>query len=64
MTIYYVGEKEFHSLTAAKEEMKRTGEPGTKVKVWANGDWESCGEIKLKGSNRCHLEGARPSRQY
>ncbi len=64
MTIYYVGEKEFGTLKAAKAEMKRTGEPGVKVKVWANGDWENCGEIKLKGSNRCHIEGARRSHQY
>ena len=64
MTIYHVGEKEFLSLTEAKAEMRRTGLPGSKVKVWANGDWEPCGEIKLKGSNRCRIVGARNSNQY
>ena len=57
MTLYFVGEKEFTSLSAAKAEMKRAGKPGEKVKVWANGDWEPCGEITLKGFNRCHIVG-------
>ena len=61
MTLYYVGGKEMTSLREAKAEMKRTGKKGEKVKVWANGDWEPCGEIKLKGSNRCHIVGARNS---
>lgn len=59
MTIYYVGDKDFTSLTEAKKEMRRTGKKGEKVKIWANGDWESCGEILLKGSNRCHIVGGR-----
>lgn len=57
MTIYYVGDKEFTSLTAAKAEMRRTGKKGEKVKVWANGDWEPCGEIILNGRNRCRVVG-------
>ena len=64
MTIYYVGDKDFTSLNAAKAEMKRTGKKGEKFKVYANGDWEPCGEIKLKGSNRCHLVGARNCNSY
>lgn len=64
MTIYYVGEYQTTSLAAAKAEMRKTGLTGEKVKVWANGDWEPCGEIKLKGSNRCHIVGARESNQY
>lgn len=64
MTIYYVGGEEFTSLTAAKKEMKRTGLPGEKVKIWANGDWESGGEIKLKGNNRIRIRGARNSDSY
>ena len=55
MTIY---------LRAAKAEMKRTGNPGQKVKVYANGEWIPCGEIKLRGSNRCHIVGARNSNTY
>ena len=57
MTIYYVGDKDFTSLAEAKKEMRRTGKKGEKVKVWANGDWEPCGEILLKGSNRWHIVG-------
>ena len=57
MTIYYVGNKDFTSLAEAKKEMRRTGNKGEKVKVWANGDWEPCGKILLKGSNRCHIVG-------
>jgi len=57
MTIYSVGDKEFTSLTEAKKEMRRTGKPGSKTKVWANGDWENCGEITLKGTNRCRIVG-------
>ena len=64
MTIYYVGENQYPSLTEAKAEMKRTGLTGSKVKVWANGDWEPCGEIKLRGSNRCHIVGAHNSNTY
>ena len=64
MTLYYVGDKEFTSLKAAKAEMKATGKKGEKAKVWANGDFESCGEITLKGSNRCHIVGARNSNSY
>ena len=64
MTLYYVGGKEMTSLREAKAEMKRTGKKGEKVKVWANDDFESCGEITLKGSNRCHIVGARNSKSY
>lgn len=64
MTIYYVGEQEFLNLKAAKKEMKRTGLVGSKVKVYSNGEWIPCGEIKLKGSNRCRVVGARNSNQY
>ena len=64
MTIYYVGEKEFTSLSAAKAEMKKTGEAGSKVKVWANGEWEPCGEITLRGSNKIRIVGARNSNSY
>jgi hypothetical protein len=64
MTIYYVGNEEFFNLRAAKAEMKRTGLPGSKMKVDADGEGVPCGEIKLNGSNRCHIVGARNSNQY
>ena len=64
MTIYYVGENEYFNLRAAKAEMKRTGLPGEKVKIYSNGEWVPCGEIKMHGSNRCHIVGARCSNSY
>ena len=64
MTIYYVGDNEHFSLKSAKKEMKRTGLCGRKVKVYANGEWIPCGEIKLNGSNRCRIVGARNSNNY
>ena len=65
MTVYYVGAEEFHSLSVAKAVMKRTGLPGTKVKVYADGEWVPCGEIKLDGSNRCRIVGGgRDSNSY
>lgn len=44
--------------------MRETGLGGTKVKVYADGEWIPCGEIKLNGSNRCRIVGARNSNQY
>lgn len=63
MTICHVYSKsagydeELFSVAAAKKEMKRlikeghTDVHGNKTKVWANGEWENCGEITLTGSN-------------
>ena len=65
MTMYYVGHDfSTTSLKAAKAEMKRTGKSGTKVKIYANGDWVPCGEITLKGSNKCRIVGSRNSNSY
>lgn len=64
MTVYYVGGQEFFSLKAAKAEMKKTGKPGTKYKVYSNGDFVNCGGIALKGSNKCHVVGARNCNSY
>lgn len=50
-------DKELYSVAEAKKEMKRlikeghTDVHGNKTKVWANGEWENCGEITLSGSN-------------
>ena len=42
----------FYTLTTAKQWMKqREGSTGSITKVWSNGDWEPCGEIKLTGRN-------------
>ena len=64
MTVYYVGNKEFLSVKEAKAYMRKIHQPGTKTKVYANGEWIPCGEIKLNGSNRCRIVGARNSNQY
>ena len=44
--------EEFTSLTSAKKAMREHDAKGFITKVWANGDWEPMGEIKLKGSNK------------
>ena len=64
MTLYYVGDEEFTNLTNAKAKMTATGLKGYKVKVYSNGEWIPCGEIKLNGSNRCKIAGERNSNQY
>ena len=43
---------EFTSLTEAKKAMREHDAQGFITKVWANGDWEPMGEIKLNGSNK------------
>lgn len=43
---------EFTSLTEAKKAMREHNAQGFITKVWANGDWEPMGEIKLNGSNK------------
>lgn len=50
-------ERETHySLTEAKRWMKeRQGSRGFITKVWANGEWEPCGEITLKGRNSVQM---------
>ena len=46
----------FTSLTAAKKWMrKRPGSTGYITKIYANGDWEPCGVITLKGSNAVQM---------
>ncbi len=45
-----------YTLTAAKKLMREhPGATGTKTKIWSNGDWENCGEIKLKGCNKTFI---------
>lgn len=64
MTVYHVWNdetgysEEFHSLSAAKKAMKEHNAQGSKTKVWSNGDWEPCGPIVLKGSNKTFIANA------
>lgn len=57
MTIYYVNRKEFFTASAAKKYAKELIKDGVElntsiVKVYSNGDWVNCGELKLSGSNK------------
>lgn len=63
MRIYTVSNEqgyyeEFYSLPVAKKAMKEHNAKGFITAVRSNGDWESIGEIKLKGSNASMLVGA------
>ncbi len=49
----------FFSLSAAKKAMKENNARGYITKTYANGDWENCGEITLKGSNRTFLANTK-----
>ena len=50
---------EFTSLTEAKKAMREHDARGFITKVWANGDWEPMGEIKLNGSNKTMCANCR-----
>lgn len=63
-TEYYVDGERFFSLAEAKRKMKETGKPGTKYKVYSNGDFVNCGSIKIKGSNKCIVRGERNCNSY
>lgn len=57
MTIYYVNGEEFFTAKTAKSYAKSLLKQGEKVttsvvKVYSNGDWVNCGELKLSGSNK------------
>jgi hypothetical protein len=55
MTQYIVGSETYYNVSAAKKEMKRTGLPGYKYKIYSDGEWVPCGEIVLKGSNKTFI---------
>ena len=52
-------QEEFTSLARAKKAMREHDAKGFITKVWANGDWEPMGEIKLKGSNKTMCANCR-----
>lgn len=51
--------EEFFNLTSAKKAMREHNAKGYIAKVWSNGDWEPCGEIQLKGSNKTFIANSR-----
>lgn len=65
MRIYHVSNKEtgfseeFFSLAAAKKAMREHNATGSITKVYSNGDWVPCGEIKLQGSNKTFIANSR-----
>lgn len=66
MKIYYVGNSatgyrdEFYTLSEAKKAMKENNCTWSEiVKVYSNGDWCLCGEIKLTGSNKTFIANTR-----
>jgi hypothetical protein len=66
MKIYYVGNSEtgyrdeFYNLSDAKKAMKANNCNWSEiVKVYSNGDWVNCGEIKLNGSNKTFVANTR-----
>lgn len=65
MKIYTVTTKDgesktFYDLPSAKKYMKANeGSRGDITKVWSNGDWEPCGEIKLAGRNSVKMSNEK-----
>lgn len=59
---FYTSWAALDSLTAAKKAMKEHNAKGTKTKVYSNGDWEPCGEIVLKGSNKTFMANTRQTK--
>ena len=51
--------KTFYSLKAAKEAMKANNAKGYITKIYSNGDWIPCGEIKLSGSNKTFIANTK-----
>ena len=65
MKIYNVVNREtnycedFYNLNDAKKAMKENNAKGYIYKIYSNGDFESCGEIKLKGNNKTFVANTR-----
>lgn len=52
----------FFSLSTAKKMIKENPDKyksSSITKIWANGDWENLGEIKLSGSNKTFVANTR-----
>lgn len=73
MMIYSVYDKTtansetFHTLPMAKKRMKELMNQGhevsgSKTRVYANGDWEPCGEISLTGTNKTFIANSRQNK--
>lgn len=51
--------EDFYSLSEAKKAMKEHNAKGYIYKIYSNGDFENCGEIKIKGSNKTFVANTR-----
>ena len=51
--------EDFYNLTEAKKAMKEHNAKGYIYKIYANGDFENCGEINLKGSNKTFIANSK-----
>ena len=51
--------EDFYNLTEAKKAMKEHNAKGYIYKIYANGDFENCGEITLKGSNKTFVANSK-----
>ena len=51
--------EEFYSLPAAKAAMRENNAKGFITKIYSNGDWVSCGEIKLSGNNKSFVANTK-----
>lgn len=51
--------EDFYNLTKAKKAMKEHNAKGYIYKIYANGDFENCGEIVLKGSNKTFIANSK-----
>lgn len=69
MTLYDVINNEsgyqerFYKLRDAKKAMKEHNARGYITKVYSNGDWVDCGEIKLSGSNKTFVANTRATKE-
>ena len=51
--------EDFYNLTEAKKAMKEHNAKGYIYKIYANGDFENCGEIILNGSNKTFIANSK-----
>ena len=56
-------QERFYKLNDAKKAMKEHNARGYITKIWSNGDWEDCGEIKLKGSNKTFVANTNQKKE-
>ena len=51
--------EEFYSLLEAKKAMVDNDAKGYILKIYSNGDWVDCGEIKLTVNNKTFVAGTK-----